>query len=101
MLGNYGEHFGAPRFKVDITDDKIADIAVVRGAPCGATWEAAEKMRGLRAADAIIKMGLISQMYCVADPSGWDPISGKSPVHIAGELHSAALKAEVKDKVKG
>lgn len=37
-------------------------------------------------------MGLKSQMHCVADPSGWDPISGKSPVHIAGELHSAALK---------
>jgi thymidylate synthase len=100
LLGNYGENFGAPRFEVNVTDNKIAEIFVLKGAPCGATWEAARKMKGLTVSDAIIKMGLVSQMYCVADPSGWDPISGKSPVHIAGELHSAALKAVLKNKAE-
>ena len=92
MLGQYGEHFGSPRFKVSLNGATISEVSVIKGAPCGATWEAAEKMKGLPKEDAVIKMGLISQMFCVADPSGWDPISGRSPVHIAGELHSSALK---------
>lgn len=92
MLGEYGKRFGSPRFSVKISDGKISGIEVIRGAPCGATWAAALDMIGCAIEKASIEMGLKSQMHCVADPSGWDPISGKSPVHIAGELHSAALK---------
>jgi thymidylate synthase len=92
VLGNYGEKFGTPQFSVIIKDGIITEIEVLRGAPCGATWEAAHDMIGCPIAEAPIKMGLKSEMHCVADPSGWDPISGKSPVHIAGELHFAALK---------
>ena len=40
---------------------------------------------------ALIRIGLEVQFFCIADPAGWDPIGGKSPVHMAGELHKAAL----------
>ena len=69
----------------------------MRGAPCGATWEAAQKMRGLPAAEAVVRIGLETQYFCKADPAGWDPIHGKSPVHFAGKVHSAALKKAVED----
>ena len=65
---------------------------MIRGAPCGATWPAGENIIGLPAEEAIVRIGLESQFYCVADPSDWDPISGKSPVHFAGNIHSVALK---------
>ena len=68
----------------------------MRGAPCGATWQAAKKMIGLETAEAIVRMGLEPQFYCSADPAGWDPIHGKSPVHFAGNVHSAALEKAVK-----
>jgi len=68
---------------------------VVRGASCGATWDAAARMVGMPADEAIIRMGLEVQFFCVADPSGWDPIYGKSPVHLAGKLHSSALSKAV------
>jgi hypothetical protein len=46
-------------------------------------------------AAALEQIGLAAQFFCVADPAGWDPISGRqgdrSPVHLAGELHRAAL----------
>ena len=64
---------------------------MVRGASCGATWDAAERMVGMRSDEAIIRMGLEVQFFCTADPAGWDPIHGKSPVHLAGRLHSSAL----------
>jgi hypothetical protein len=91
-LGQYGEHFGAPEFAVEITNGKIDRIQVCRGAPCGATWDAAKRIEGLPVEEAEVRIGLETQYFCSADPSGWDPIHGKSPVHFAGDVHIAALK---------
>lgn len=66
-------------------------MRVIRGAPCGATWEAAERMVGLPIDVGPRRIGLDTQFYCIADPAGWDPIHGKSPVHFAGKVHDMAL----------
>ena len=75
-----------------ISDGKVVCIEVVRGAPCGATWEAAKRVEGLLLEEALARIGLETQYFCSADPSGWDPIHGKSPVHFAGDVHIAAFK---------
>ncbi len=85
-----------PEFSVETADGKIVRTEVIRGAPCGATWDAARGMRGLSVEEAATRMGLEVQYYCTANPAGWDPISGKSPVHIAGEHHETALKRALK-----
>jgi len=95
-LGSYGDNFGAPEFEVEIEDGKISDVKVVRGAPCGASWEAAKRLIGHPAEDAVRKIGLETQFYCYADPGGWDPIYGKSPVHFAGKIHSKQLQKSIK-----
>ncbi len=74
---------------------KITNITIKRGAPCGATWEAALRMINMSVEEAIIRMGLETQFFCTADPAGWDPIYGKSPVHFAGDVHAAALKRAI------
>ena len=76
----------------DVSDGKLVQIKVKRGASCGATWEAASRVLGLPVEEAIVRIGLETQFFCSADPAGWDPIYGKSPVHFAGNIHSAALK---------
>ena len=98
--GPYGDAFGAPEFEARIKDGKIAEVRVLRGAPCGASWEAARRVKGLPVEEAVVRIGLDVQFYCTADPAGWDPIYGKSPVHFAGDVHSAALKRAVR-KVSG
>ena len=40
-----------------------------------------------------MRIGLDVQYYCTANPAGWDPVYGKSPVHVAGKIHQKALKA--------
>jgi thymidylate synthase len=95
-LGPYSQCFGAPEFDVSVKEGKISDVTVRRGAPCGATWEAAERMRGCSLAEAPVRMGLDTQIFCTADPSNWDPIWGKSPVHLAADLHRAALVSALK-----
>lgn len=95
-LEPYSQCFGAPEFEVFLKDDKIEKVTVKRGAPCGATWEAAKRMQGYSIQEAPVRMGLDTQFYCTADPSNWDPIWGKSPVHLAADLHRAALVAAIK-----
>ena len=99
-LGGYGACFGAPEFEVTIQNNHIDTVRVLRGAPCGATWEAAERMRGIGVGDAAVRMGLDTQFFCTADPSNWDPIWGKSPVHLAADLHRAALTLAIKKAKK-
>ena len=77
---------------MEIANGKIDRIQVCRGAPCGATCDAAKRIEGLPLEEAEVRIGLETQYFCSADPSGWDPIHGKSPVHFAGDVHIAALK---------
>jgi len=98
-LGEYGERFGAPEYEVEVVDGVIADVRVVRGASCAASWEAAKRIIGTPVDDAARKMGIESQFFCSANPAGWDPIYGKSPVHFAGKVHAKAI-AEAIDKAR-
>ncbi len=95
-LGHYGQQFGQPVYRVVVDAGLIAAVETLRGAPCGATWDAAQRIIGLSIETALTRIGLETQFFCVADPSAWDPITGKSPVHIAAELHKAALVTALK-----
>ncbi|MBN2497665.1 MAG: hypothetical protein JXR96_23935 [Deltaproteobacteria bacterium] len=90
-LGAYGRQFGAPALLVKRQGGRIAHVEVQRGAPCGASWEAARAVCGLPADEAVARFGLEVQLRCQADGSTWDPLWGKSPIHLAGQLHAAAL----------
>ncbi len=90
-LGVYGESFGLPEYEVIVNDNLITDIKVIRGAPCGATWDALHEYVGSTVEDVMVRLPRQVQYFCVADPSGFDPITGKSPVHYAGYVHIAAL----------
>ncbi len=88
--------FGYPEIDVTTDGDYIKKIEVFRGAPCGATWDAAKKVEGLPIDDALTRFGLEVQFFCSADPGSWDPIYDHSPVHMAADVHSAALKKSLK-----
>jgi hypothetical protein len=94
--GAYARRFGYPRFEVEIGEGRITSVRVLRGAPCGATWHAATRLAGLSPEEAKVRIGLETQYFCTANPAAWDPITQKSPVHIAGKAHAAALKAALK-----
>jgi len=96
-LGLYGEKFGVPEYKVVLQGDRIKEIEVIRGAPCGATWDALQEYIGCLVEDVLTRLPRQVQYFCSADPSGFDPVSGKSPVHFAGYFHIAALKKAIEE----
>lgn len=94
-LGEYGDQFGFPEYVVKTSEGIIQHIEVIRGAPCGATWAAMVDILGMNVEEALVALPLQVQQNCFADPSSFDPISGKSPVHYAGYVHLAALQKAV------
>ncbi len=91
-LGEYGKQFGLPEYEVIVKDGIITNVVVLRGAPCGATAEAITTFINCSVEEALTRLPREVQYQCVADPSGFDPVTGKSPVHFAGYVHRAALK---------
>ena len=94
-LGAYGNQFGLPELEVTVTDNRIETVTVRRGAPCGATWEVVPRIIGMQVDEALSTFAREVQYVCVSDPSAFDPISGKSGLHYAGNVHIAALKKAV------
>jgi hypothetical protein len=97
-LGVYGELFGAPVFTVRYGHGRVAEARVHRGAPCGATREAAKRLEGVADEEAALRTGLETRFFRRADPAGWDPLFGKSPVPFAGRVHSLALSRALSAK---
>ncbi len=97
-LGDYGKVFGTPEIEIVTQKDIITEIKVLKGAPCGATWNAAQKIKNMPIERALTRFGLEVQFFCSADPANWDPLWGKSPVHLAADIHGAVLKAGLKKK---
>lgn len=99
-LGHYGEQFGFPEFEVTTEGNKIVGLTVKRGASCGATWEAAAALVGKDSAEALLIIAREVQYLCTADPAAFDPLSGKSALHYAGDVHFHALKKALRSHAR-
>ena len=97
VAGDYGRQFGVPEYSVEVENGTIASIEVKRGAPCGATWDVLARVIGVPVDEAISTLAREVQYICYADPSSFDPISGKRPLHYAGDVHAAALKKAISE----
>lgn len=82
----FAELFGSPILKVKTKDGKIADVKVIKGAPCGSTWYMAKEIVGTEVKDAPPKAGLLIQHYPCRATRG--EVGG---IHESGELHKQAF----------
>ncbi|RJX25348.1 MAG: hypothetical protein C4531_17490 [Desulfurivibrio sp.] len=91
-LGLYGEQFGIPEYEVELREKTICRVEVRRGASCGASWELIPAIVGLTPEAALACIAREAQYLCAADPSNFDPLTGKSALHVAGKVHEKALR---------
>jgi hypothetical protein len=96
-LAAYGEQFGLPELNIAVADGRVVRIEVRRGAPCGVTWRVVPRIIGRPVEEASYTMAREVQYLCAADPSKFDPLSGKSSLHYAGDVHAAAVNKALKN----
>ncbi|WP_456434821.1 DUF166 family protein [Methanopyrus sp.] len=86
-VDRFAEKFGKPKLEVSMSGGRVREVRVVRGAPCGATWMAAERVEGMSAdEEAVRAFALAACHHCVA------PRFGKfESKDVAAYLHGVAL----------
>ncbi len=89
-LGQYGDRFGAPEFAVEMEGERIRDAPFRAEPRAGLAGGRCPHDRGVHRR-CCRPFGFGSPVLCTADPSGRAPMYGKSPVHLAAEIHRAAL----------
>lgn len=95
VAAEFARYFGRPRLhvSVDSLSGTLSEIAVERCSPCGSTHFAAEKARGMLAAEAVPRAGLICLHYpCLASMKPEQTESGvETLMHTSGKIFNAAL----------
>jgi len=85
--------FGSPSLEVKTKNEKIEDVKVLKGAPCGSTWYMAKEIIGVPLKDAAPKAGLLIQHYPCRAARG--DLGG---IHESGELHKQAFIKALENK---
>jgi len=85
--------FGSPILEVKTKEEKVVDVKVLKGAPCGSTWYMAKEIVGVPLKDAPPKAGLLIQHYPCRAARG--DLGG---IHESGELHKQAFIKALENK---
>jgi hypothetical protein len=95
ILIAFSDHFGRPRLRVELYPDgnRIEEVVVERGAPCGSSHYAAERLAGMAVDEALPQGGLFCHHYpCLAS---MQPRMGEDGVEtlmtLSGDILNAAL----------
>ncbi|MBP2029859.1 hypothetical protein J2755_000793 [Methanohalophilus levihalophilus] len=87
----FTSRFGIPEFEVSVSDGKISDVKVTKGAPCGSTWQMANNIIGTAVEDAPAKAGLLIQQYPCRAVRGQE-----GGIHKSAEIHKKAMEDALK-----
>ncbi len=94
VLRNFLSYFGRPRIGITLNDDEtIAEVLIERGAACGSSQYAAERLRGMPASEAVPQGGLICLHYpCLASMKPTRPKDGvENLMHLSGIIFNEEL----------
>jgi hypothetical protein len=92
VVDEFASCFGRPELKITTKAGLITKVEVLRGAPCGSTWNMAKGLVGAAIQDAPAKAGLLVQQYPCRAARGM-----KGGIHKAGELHKKAVEMAQKE----
>lgn len=94
ILTNFVKYFGRPRLSVTLNkDETIKEVTIERGAACGSSQYAAERLRGIHMSEAVPQGGLICLHYpCLASMKPTRPRDGvENLMHLSGIIFNEEL----------
>lgn len=92
LIDEFAMRFGKPYIDVSLEGDKIMEVKVIRGSPCGCTHFVAQKLSGLGIDEAELRAGLLFHNYpCLASMEN-DQEYGDSLLHVSGYAMKDVVK---------
>lgn len=86
-IHEFSSKLGCPVLQIEIADNTIKKIEVIKGAPCGSTWWMAKDLLGVPVREAPSRAGLSVQHYPCRAERGT-----KKGIHISARLHKKAIE---------
>lgn len=99
FIDAFATHFGVPEVELEMRDGSVAEVRVLRGAPCGSTWFMAERLRGTEEGDAPSRAGTLVQIYPCLASRRIERLLGDAPIHFAGYLAERAVEDALKKAI--
>lgn len=96
VLDELAARLGQPSLEIETNRNKIVKVKVLRGAPCGSTWFAAQGILGASVEEAPSKAGLLVQMYPCRASRGI-----RGGIHLAADVHKRAVEEALEDSREG
>lgn len=93
VVDEFTSCFGRPEVKITTNGGIVSNVEVIRGAPCGSTWQAARDLAGVSKKDAPARAGLLVQQYPCRALRGI-----KGGIHKAAELHRKAVEMALEEE---
>ena len=96
LLSAFAGAFGRPRFAIARDGDRIASVAVLRDAPCGAARFVASILPGARVAEAADTAALRHHHHPCLASMAIDPDLNDTIMHLSGYVVRAAVASALK-----
>jgi len=100
-VDRFAERFGMPRLRIEVEEDIIRHVEVLRGAPCGSTWFMAERLPGARVGEAPERGGVLVQIYPCLASRDIEPPFDDAPIHISARLAMGAVERALREMRSG
>jgi hypothetical protein len=86
-IDEFASCFGRPEVTINTNNGLIANVKIIRGAPCGSTWHMAKGLMGTKIEEAPARAGLLIQQYPCRAVRG-----NKGGIHKAAKLHKESVE---------
>lgn len=97
LILEFLKHFGRPQVEINLENEKVKQVRVIRDAPCGNTRYVAEHLIGTHMKDAVESSGILHHNHPCMATMGMDAEIGDTLMHHAG----LQIKLAVDEAIKG
>jgi len=96
LIVEFAKYFGRPDVDIELDNDKIKRVIVIRGAPCGCSRYVADGLVGIWERDAVEKAGLLHHQYPCLSTMVMDQEFEDTLMHRAGLMTKLAAEKAIK-----
>ncbi|MBM4339115.1 MAG: hypothetical protein FJ110_06195 [Deltaproteobacteria bacterium] len=98
LILEFLKYFGRPEVDIELENEKVKEVRVIRDAPCGNTRYVAEHLIGTHMKDAVESSGILHHNHPCMATMVMDPELGDTLMHHAGLQMKLAMEEAIKGK---
>jgi len=98
LILEFLKHFGRPQVEINLENEKVKQVRVIRDAPCGNTRYVAEHLIGTHLKDAVESSGILHHNHPCMATMGMDAEIGDTLMHHAGLQIKLAVDEAIKKR---